>query len=182
MDTNKSQAQPQQARTAIPAPAQSQEKTGEGKRLDFTARLVSSSEAQLEVLREIRSALGIISGKLDILLDRAEAQTAAAAANIGEPEDHFTPAQREEWENAGASYTDFDAEVIAVGMDDNGKPVYKVRGGKFSKFGVRVWPETLPMLGVEIATLKPGPNQFNQRVRAMLDDKGQAKKVVGLAK
>lgn len=171
METNQSQAQSQQARTEKPAPAQSPLPGAQLKTLDLLARLASASEAQLEATREIRSLLGLISGKLDLLMDRAESRPAAAPAANGNGD-----------EAAQGNYTDFDAEAITSGTDDSGKPVYKVKGGPYGAFGVRVWPEVLPMLGVDVADLKPGPNQFTARVRAILGDKGQAKKVVGLAK
>jgi len=171
MQTNQSQAQSQAARASTPAPAQSPLKTDDMKRLDFMARLTSSSEAQLDVLREMRSLMGVISSKLDTLIDRAESQPAAAIAATANGS-----------EAIAGNYRDFTAETLNVGMDDNGKPVYKIRGGPFTKFGVRVWPEVMSLIGVEIEDLKPGPNQFNAQVRAILDEKGQAKKVVGLAK
>ena len=103
------------------------------------ARLTSSSEAQLEALREIRSLLGIISGKLDAIADRpAPAPAAAVTTTNGNGE------------AANDSYKDFDAEAITMGQDDNGRVVYKVKGGQYGKFGVRVWPEVLPLLGVDI--------------------------------
>jgi hypothetical protein len=171
MQTNASQAQSQAARTATPAPAQSPLPGAQAKTLDLLARLTSSSEAQLEVLREMRAGLGIISGKLDLLIERTQAQPAAAPG-----------ATATNGDAAGGSYEDFDAEALTMGTDDNGKVVYKVRGGKYGKFGVRVWPEVLPLLGVDIDELDTGPNPFTRRVRVLLDQTGAAKKVVGLAK
>ena len=171
MQTNQSQAQSQAARTAKPAPAQSPLPGAQLKTLDLMARLTSSSEAQLEALREIRSLLGIISGKLDAIADRpAPAPAAAVTTTNGNGE------------AANDSYKDFDAEAITMGQDDNGRVVYKVKGGQYGKFGVRVWPEVLPLLGVDIDGLTPGPNAFTGRVRALLDETGSAKKVVGPAK
>ena len=74
----------------------------------------------------------------------------------------------------------FDASILLVGVDDNGAPTYKLKGAQFMKFGVRVWPETLPVLGIVPATLKPGPNPVNLRVRALMGDKGP-RKVISLA-
>jgi len=74
----------------------------------------------------------------------------------------------------------FDASIMLVGIDDNGAPTYKLKGAQFMKFGVRVWPETLPALGIDPATLKPSPNPLNLRVRALMGDKGP-RKIIGLA-
>lgn len=78
---------------------------------------------------------------------------------------------------------DFLAEQAIVGVDDNGQPTYKLKGFPFVRFGVRIWPEALPRLGLDPETLKPGPNQLpngGMVVRAVLDGKGHAKKIVGL--
>lgn len=74
----------------------------------------------------------------------------------------------------------FMAEVLSYGIAEDGKPVYKIKGGQYQKFGVRVWPEALPLLGVDAATLKPGPNAFSKAVVALMGEKGP-QKVIGLA-
>ena len=71
----------------------------------------------------------------------------------------------------------FTANSITLDYMD-GKPVYKMRGGQYTKFGVRVWPEVLPALGIDAATLKPGTNPIEpSEVRVLLetkdDDNGQ---------
>jgi len=49
------------------------------------------------------------------------------------------------------------------------------------KFGVRIWPEILPELGIDPDRLKPDPNPVNLHVLALMGDKGP-RKVIGLAK
>ena len=82
-------------------------------------------------------------------------------------------------------------DTLVASTDDNGKPVYKVKGGKYAKHGVRVWPEVLPVLGIKADELKPGPNPYSATVRVLLkkytdEETGQEKltpqKVIGLAK
>jgi len=73
----------------------------------------------------------------------------------------------------------FDAVILLMSYDDNGQPIYKAKGGPYMKFGVRIWPEVLPTLGVDPATLKPGPNPINIRVRALMGEHGP-RKVIGL--
>ena len=80
---------------------------------------------------------------------------------------------------AGATSV-FMAEKVTLGYDDNGRPIYKVFGGRYQKFGVRCWPEALPLLGIDASTLKPGPNAFSRAVVALMGEKGP-QKVVGLA-
>jgi hypothetical protein len=76
---------------------------------------------------------------------------------------------------------DFLATTLLVGIDDNGQPTYKAKGGQYAKFGVRIWPEVLPALGIDPANLKPGPNPVNLQVLALMGEKGP-RKVIGLAK
>ena len=76
---------------------------------------------------------------------------------------------------------EFNATALLVGIDDNGQLTYKAKGGQNVKFGVRIWPETLPALGMDLASLKPGPNLVNLHVLALMGEKGP-RKVIGLAK
>ena len=47
---------------------------------------------------------------------------------------------------------DFLATTRLVGIDYNGQPTYKAKGGQYAKFGVRIWPEVLPSLGIDPAS------------------------------
>ena len=73
------------------------------------------------------------------------------------------------------------ATVLLVGIDENGQPTYKAKGGQYAKFGVRIWPEVLPELGINPDELKPGPNPVNLHLVALMGEKGP-RKVIGLAK
>jgi hypothetical protein len=75
----------------------------------------------------------------------------------------------------------FDCNVILVGIDDNGAYTYKAKGGQYAKFGVRIWPEVLPALGLDPDKLKTGPNACNLRLVALMGDKGP-RKVIGIIK
>lgn len=73
----------------------------------------------------------------------------------------------------------FDAEYIEVGYA-NGKKTYRVFGGPFTKFGIRVWPETLSKLGLS-TSLDVGQHPFTQAVVIELNDDSNPQKVIGLA-
>lgn len=82
------------------------------------------------------------------------------------------------------TYQEFIADTLVVGLDDKSfETTYKLRGPQYKTHGIRVWPEILPELGLDAATLKPGPHTLPKplKVRALLVD-GKLKKVVGLAK
>ena len=77
-------------------------------------------------------------------------------------------------------YTEFTTTEIVMTYNDDGTPAYKAKGGQYLKFGVRIWPEVLPALGVAADQLKPGPNPLQIHVRALMGERGP-RKVVGLA-
>jgi len=61
----------------------------------------------------------------------------------------------------------------------NGKPQYKAKGGKFSKFGVPIYPEMLQQLGLEPEQLKFGENPFGKQVIALIKNQ-KPQKIIGL--
>ena len=75
----------------------------------------------------------------------------------------------------------FDANVIVVGVDEKGEFTYKAKGGQYAKFGVRIWPEVLPALGMDPDKLRAGPNAVNLRLVALMGDNGP-RKVIGIIK
>lgn len=146
-------------------------------------QIKTPAAASLELLTRIAVALETLQASIDHLIeisnDTAEhaAQTADALARFGQamassPAPSAAPV-------AGQTVT-FMAETISYGIAEDGKAVYKVKGGQYTKFGVRVWPEVLPKLGLDPDALKPGPNAFSKPVIALVGEKGP-QKVIGLA-
>jgi hypothetical protein len=121
---------------------------------------------------ELRHAFQALAERLDQIEAEITALRDGLVAAAGQPQAVPAPA---------GQTVDFVATVLLVGVDDNGQPTYKAKGGQYMKFGVRVWPEVLPALGVDPAGLKPGPNPVNLHVVALMGDKGP-RKVIGLAK
>jgi len=82
---------------------------------------------------------------------------------------------------APANVRDFIADTLVMTTDDAGKAAYKVRGFPYSEFGARIWPEILPALEIDPATLRPGPNPLPAGliVRARLSDEGKPRKIIG---
>lgn len=130
----------------------------------------------LEQVRELRGEMQAVYGMLKDIKEALQHQPAQPST---------APAPS----NGNTQYTTFHADTLVMTYDDNGQPAYKAKGGRFEKFGVRVWPEVLPRLGIDPTTLKPGPNPINLEVKAELEEKtdehGQkkmnAKRIVGLA-
>lgn len=145
--------------------------------LERIAAGIETQNAQLEFLTgEIRHLIEISESAAEVSQDVAEglARFGASMSTLS-PLASTTPAA------PGTTFV-FVAEAITMGYDDKtGKPVYKIRGGTYQKFGVRCWDEVLPLLGIEASTLKPGPNAFSAPVIALMGEKGP-QKVIGLAK
>ena len=77
------------------------------------------------------------------------------------------------------SHRIFTADYIEVGFE-KGKKVYRIWGQPFMTYGVRVWPEVLPRLGLS-EDLDMGQHEFTERVSAECNDRGNPVKVIGLA-
>lgn len=56
-------------------------------------------------------------------------------------------------------------DTIVMIIDEKGTS-YKAKGTPYQKHGVRVWDEVLPALGIDPASLKPGPNVLPEPIRA----------------
>ncbi len=135
------------------------------------AELRSSLQALIERLDQIEADISALRDGL------ALATTASPLGDQPQP----APASPGHREASCQETTDFIATILLVGVDDNGLPTYKAKGGQYMKFGVRIWPEVLPELSIEPASLKPGPNPVNLHLLALLGDKGP-RKVIGLAR
>ena len=122
-------------------------------------------------LTEMVAPVAADHARLTDCLEKLEAALAAGAVAAGPESNH-----------AAGVYCDFHADTILLSYDDAGNPAYKIKGQPFAKFGVRVWPETLPALGIDAAALKPGPNPISLAVRAVLNpETNKPRKVIGLA-
>ncbi len=64
------------------------------------------------------------------------------------------------------TFSEMMIDNIIMTTDDKGKPAYKAKGAPYQKHGVRVWDEVLPLLGIDPASLKPGPNPQSQPIPA----------------
>lgn len=68
---------------------------------------------------------------------------------------------------AASQTTSFIADEISVDFME-GKPVYKLRGNEYRKFGVRIWPEVMQTLGIDADLLKPGKNALTMPINVMV--------------
>jgi hypothetical protein len=121
---------------------------------------------------ELRRAFQSLTERLDQIESEITALREGLAAAASQPQGAPVSA---------GQIVEFVATILLVGVDDNGQPTYKAKGGQYMKFGVRIWPEILPELGIDPASLKPGPNPINLHVQALMGDKGP-RKIIGLAR
>jgi hypothetical protein len=76
---------------------------------------------------------------------------------------------------------EFDAEEIVTILDDSGtRKLFRIKGGQFSTYGLRVWPEVLETLGFEPELMELGSTPFHLRVAARVGIQGK-QKVIGIA-
>ncbi len=117
---------------------------------------------------ELRAAFESLNERLDQL-----------EADIAALRDGLASAASQPIDKPSGETITFEATNLLLSYDDNGQPVYKVKGGQYQKFGVRVWPEVLPLLNIDPALLKPGPNPVKLHVVALMGEHGP-RKVIGL--
>lgn len=85
-------------------------------------------------------------------------------------------------------FQDFTATAVRVGVSEiTGETTYKAVGHPFSKFGVRIWPEVLPVFLNRLEVDDPEELSFGDNplrvpvlVRAEIGERGP-KKIIGLA-
>ena len=76
---------------------------------------------------------------------------------------------------------EFDATEIVTTLDDSGtRKLFRIKGGQFSTYGLRVWDEVLQQFGYDPEDLEPGSTPFTERVVARVGVTGK-QKVIGLA-
>ena len=144
----------------------------------------SQSNARAESLDLLRRIAEGIERLLEISSQTHEASvtTAEALARLGQALSSLQPeASVVAAPQPAGEYRVITAEALIMTYTDNGEPAYKIIGQPYSKFGVRVWPEILPTLGVNPSQLKPGRNPYNAAVLVLMGERGP-KKVIGLAK
>ena len=76
---------------------------------------------------------------------------------------------------------EFDASEIITTLDDSGtRKLFRIKGGQFSTYGLRVWPEIIESFDLDPEELQLGSTPFTKRVKALVGMSGK-QKVIGLA-
>lgn len=132
---------------------------------------------QAEAFREeIRAAFELI-----------HVEIAELRADLAQMREGLTHASRPAPITNSGQFTEMMIDNIIMTYSDKGEPAYKATGTPYNKFGVRVWPETLPALGIDPASLKPGPNPQPAPIKAsvlmQVNEEGKAspRKITGKA-
>jgi hypothetical protein len=142
-----------------------------GFNLQTTFRGIVSAEQAEEHLNSITRALGSVNelqGKPRARNGNGEQQAELPTENVSHP----------------TSELYFEA-VELVGEMKSGKPYWKVKGGKYTRFGVTIWPEVL-----EAAEIKPDKLDVAKTYKLdgftayyeLNEETGNPQKVVNLAK
>ena len=128
----------------------------------MTAPLTPAPTTPAEQFREeIRNSFDLLhveNGEI-----RAEIETLRSAlATIAHGLAHAATANT----TTTGNFTEMIIDSVIMSYDDKGKQTYKATGTPFSKFGVRIWAEVLPALGIDPLTLNPGTNPINPPIPA----------------
>lgn len=107
------------------------------------------------------------------LVETKPATSAATATTAAQP-----AAKSSNGTNGGDGNT-FHATKLKVAFTEDGKKKGKLFGGKYTQFGVTLWPEVATALGYDLETMQPGEYPVDMVVSFSLNDKGQPQKVTG---
>lgn len=129
--------------------------------------------SELQHLREVAEAGAEASTQTAERLERAM-QTLASVASTSSATGPQAAGQAVAAPVAAGNYETFPASAIEFGIMA-GKPTYKVKGGRYAKFGVRIWPEAMAAMGIVAESLKPGDNVLTGNVVALIGEKGPQK-------
>lgn len=76
----------------------------------------------------------------------------------------------------------FTATSLTIERDKKDNKVGKLKGGKFTKFGVRWWPEAAAEMGYNLEEMAVGDHDIEPiNVRYIINEKGDPSKIVGFA-
>jgi hypothetical protein len=154
---------PQQTQPQTPAPQQDRMSASELRQA--LNELVTGQTAISTQVIDLQEQLDELQAKVGNILDKfAEMPKAvpAAAAPAGDLEL-------------------LDTTEIVLTFDPRGNPQYHAMGGKYTKFGARIWPEHLEALKIDTTQLKPGPNPWKAKVLVQPATATRAPKVIRLA-
>lgn len=129
----------------------------------------------------------ITAAEIRALFEGVHVEISELRAELAQMREGFTIAAQPAPATNSGQFTEMMIDSIIMTYSNKGEPAYKATGAPYNKFGVRIWPETLPLLGIDPASLKPGPNPqpapIPARVLMQVNDEGKAspRKVTGKA-
>jgi len=134
---------------------------------------------------EIKSLLDALDTKIESMRADLSADLESLRAEMQQIREGLTHASQPA--PATGNFAQMMIDTIIMTTNDNGKPVYKATGEPYQKYGVRVWDEVLPKLGIDPATLTPGKNPVGPiAARVLMNEPEEGKttqprKVIGKA-
>lgn len=144
----------------------------DGVRCQLTLR-VPSAKQQPALIAYRKKRIAELKEQDWTLVEQPPAKT-AAAGNGSLPTKRQTD---DSGEKAGQEHVDFRVERLVANVA-GGKAYWKLQGGRYSKHGVTIWPETLGLAGIEVDQLDPTQTyDVDGTATALLVD-GKVKKVV----
>lgn len=97
------------------------------------------------------------------------------------PQPASTTATQPAASNGNGEHT-FTATMLTIERDKKDNKIGKLKGGKFLKYGVTLWPEAAAEMGIALNEYAVGDHNIDAiNVRYILSDEGKPQKVVGFA-
>ena len=125
------------------------------------------STSGVQILEKILIQLEHQTDELDTICTRLDTMNLSVGSSNGVSDD--------------GNLVEFDATEIVTTFDDSGtRKLFRIKGGQFSTYGLRVWDEVLQQFGYDPKDLEPGSTPFTERVVARVGVTGK-QKVIGLA-
>jgi hypothetical protein len=116
------------------------------------------AEAFREELRRQLSAIEERLGDLTELTHENRIETTNVRADLETIREGLTHASQPAPNTATQTFGEMIIESIVMTYNDSGAPIYKAKGAPFLKYGVKIWDEVLPILGIDPLALHPGTN------------------------
>ena len=130
-------------------------------------------EQILEQISLQTDSLDGISARLDRMIDAVKSDD---NQSNGQSESHNGGQS-----NGNGNIIEFDATEIVTTVDDSGeRKLFRIKGGTYTTYGLRVWPEVIESFGLDPEELPLGWTPFTMRVRAQVGIQGK-QKVISLA-
>lgn len=112
------------------------------------------------------------------LQPRPQSQSAPINRNGGAQFAPAAPVSQPQGNGNGGGHT-FRANRLKVEFSADGQKRARLFGGRYTQYGVTLWPETAPELGLDLTVMQAGEYTIDMEVAYVLNAQGKPQKVTG---